>query len=216
MDRIRGTPDGPGRWRFRIDTGGRPLTWAEAALGWRDDRGFRARFVAALTGAEWGPFGPAGWPAWFWETPAVERAGADRAFEWMLIETAAFAGARADPAPFGRRLDGPEPAVAFDNLGRDARLIVPTRPPSTGAAEPELAPYAHLASFVRRAPPARSDALWTRVGTELLAWFERTAAPVWVSTSGLGVHWVHVRLDARPKYVTHAPYRRPPRDRPGT
>jgi len=32
----------------------------------------------------------------------------------------------------------------------------------------------------------------------------------WLSTSGLGIAWLHVRLDERPKYYTHAPYRSPP------
>jgi hypothetical protein len=34
-----------------------------------------------------------------------------------------------------------------------------------------------------------------------------SSAPLWLSTSGLGVAWLHVRLDERPKYYTHAPYR---------
>jgi hypothetical protein len=35
--------------------------------------------------------------------------------------------------------------------------------------------------------------------------------PLWVSTSGLGVSWLHLRFDRRPKYYTHAPYRLSPR-----
>ena len=31
--------------------------------------------------------------------------------------------------------------------------------------------------------------------------------PLWLSTSGAGVAWLHVRLDDRPKYIQHAPYR---------
>jgi len=34
--------------------------------------------------------------------------------------------------------------------------------------------------------------------------------PLWVSTSGLGVAWLHVRLDARPKYYQYTPYREQP------
>jgi len=33
------------------------------------------------------------------------------------------------------------------------------------------------------------------------------AGPPWVSTAGMGVPWLHVRLDTRPKYYRHAPYR---------
>ena len=35
----------------------------------------------------------------------------------------------------------------------------------------------------------------------------RGEAPTWVSTEGSGVAWLHARLDARPKYYHHAPYR---------
>ena len=31
--------------------------------------------------------------------------------------------------------------------------------------------------------------------------------PTWLSTEGSGVPWLHVRLDDRPKYYHHAPYR---------
>lgn len=31
--------------------------------------------------------------------------------------------------------------------------------------------------------------------------------PVWLSISGLGVYWLRIRLDARPKYYQHLPYK---------
>ena len=33
------------------------------------------------------------------------------------------------------------------------------------------------------------------------------AKPVWLSTAGAGVSWLHVRLDDRPKYYGYAPFR---------
>ena len=36
---------------------------------------------------------------------------------------------------------------------------------------------------------------------------ERACVPVWVSTAGAGVSWLHVRLDDRPKYYGYQPYR---------
>jgi len=33
------------------------------------------------------------------------------------------------------------------------------------------------------------------------------AKRVWLSTAGMGVSWLHVRLDDRPKYYGHRPYR---------
>jgi hypothetical protein len=29
---------------------------------------------------------------------------------------------------------------------------------------------------------------------------------MWLSTSGLGVAWLHIRLDSTPKYYQHQPY----------
>ena len=31
--------------------------------------------------------------------------------------------------------------------------------------------------------------------------------PVWLSTAGMGVSWLHLRLDSQPKYYRHGPYR---------
>ena len=31
--------------------------------------------------------------------------------------------------------------------------------------------------------------------------------PIWLSTAGMGVPWLHVRLDSRPKYYAFGPYR---------
>jgi|TARA_B110000114_G_scaffold61516_1_gene65428 hypothetical protein len=32
--------------------------------------------------------------------------------------------------------------------------------------------------------------------------------PVWVSTNGGGVSWLHIRLDAKPKYYQYEPYKK--------
>ncbi len=133
--------------------------------------------------------------ALFWETPPTTSSTRDRPFACILQDAPALAGLRPDPSPFRRELRGP--VSAFWNLGRDAVLVAPEPP---GA-------YAHLAAFCRNAPPRLQRALWARVGVELLAWWDRCDDPVWVSTSGLGVSWLHVRLDACPKYYTHGPYR---------
>ena len=46
---------------------------------------------------------------------------------------------------------------------------------------------------------------WFHIGAAL----ERQlgAQPIWLSTSGLGVFWLHISLDSWPKYFTHEPYR---------
>jgi hypothetical protein len=89
--------------------------------------------------------------------------------------------------------------AAFENLGGDAFLVAPC------PLGPET-DYAHIAAFTRGAPAAQQHALWRRVGESVAR--HVSTRPLWVSTSGLGVIWLHVRLDSRPKYYSYEPYRR--------
>lgn len=87
--------------------------------------------------------------------------------------------------------------VTFPNLDRDATLIVPCPLGS-------LSSYTHLAAFVRSAPEAQRHAFFAALGVTVLTHlFEE---PLWVSTAGMGVYWLHLRLDSRPKYYRHVPY----------
>ena len=68
--------------------------------------------------------------------------------------------------------------------------------------------YTHLKKFVRHAPPNQVDALIREVGREMLQRIEEKGDEnVYLSTSGLGVSWLHMRMDARPKYYTYQPYK---------
>ena len=88
--------------------------------------------------------------------------------------------------------------VTFPNLGADATLVVPCPIGERGC-------YWHLADFLRRGPVDQIDELWRCVA---VAMNDRVGVrPVWLSTAGMGVAWLHIRLDDRPKYYGHAPYR---------
>ncbi len=141
-------------------------------------------------------------PAVFWEcAPADSRSATRAPFACRVLPAPSLAEVRADPRPFGATLADSSEVVTFDNLRGDACLVAPTL-----ALDLDLG--AHLARFVRRAPRAVQRQLWGAVGDALRFWWrDRPQQPVWLSTSGLGVSWLHVRLDCRPKYITHAPYR---------
>ena len=173
-----------------------PLSFAETLQLWQGERDFRAFFLALLAEA---PF-----PAYFWETPPVTRTSVARPFEFVLVDSPALASATPDAAAFGKhfaRADGS--ITTFWNLGRDALLVAPC--PEADCPEAELDVYPHLAAFARGAPEEQQHALWRAVGAAVEA--QLGEAPLWVSTSGLGVYWLHVRLDSWPKYVTFRPYR---------
>lgn len=177
-----------GRCLHHAVTGGEgPLPFRQAMEALVDSAAFRELLLDALSGAAF--------TAFRWETPPVTTATAGRPFEFVLMdapeldrppETSAFRERFTDAA-----------VVDFRNLGGDALLVVPCPRADAGA-------YVHLASFVRRAPAAQVHAFLQAVGEAVL---DRLGAdPLWLSTAGDGVAWLHVRLDSRPKYYTYLPY----------
>jgi hypothetical protein len=173
-----------------ITQNGRALTFADVIAAWRDDSAFRAFYCAQLAAAPY--------PAFFWEMPPIRRGQTDVPYEFMLIRSDALARMPPDEEAFASQFGAAESDVAtFPNLGGDAILVAPKQiaPPQT---------YSHLAAFVRAAPEPQQQALFQALGeaVDLREYDGR----VWISTSGLGVAWLHIRLDTTPKYYQHRPY----------
>jgi len=181
-----------GTLRFRPLLGGGPASWRRVLDLWRDHASFRETFTATLAGV---PF-----RAFRWETPALDAGRLDRPFEWVVVDDPSIDIAP-DPSAFAAHFDKERAVVSFDNLGSDARLIAPCP-----QAEPSA--YTHIGAFVRQAPSRQHHALWRE--TALAVGRCLGERPVWLSTAGGGVAWLHVRLDRQPKYYAHAPYRRHP------
>lgn len=175
------------------------LTRAEVLALWKSDDVFCDAFSACLAGQPLDGFA--------WETPPWSRAGLRLPFECIVADSPALARERANARPFANELNaGPVSAnvVAFPNLGGDAELVVPRDLGGQGD-------YAHLASFLRTAPADQIREAWRLTARGM----ERRLGGqdcFWVSTAGLGVAWVHIRIDSRPKYYRYAPYRTPARD----
>lgn len=134
--------------------------------------------------------------AFFWEVKPVTKSSIEDEFEFVLVGSKFLAKIEADDSYFKKYFEKGEKVVSFPNLGGDAQLIVPTQ---LG----EASWYSHIAKFVRNAPQEQILKLWQRVGQE----YEKLIGekPKWLSTSGLGVYWLHVRIDSRPKYY-HCPF----------
>ena len=189
--KIQATP-GNGTTKFTLYQVGKVLSYVDVIAGWKNDVEFRVFFNELLAGAPY--------VAFFWETPPVRQTTLAAPFEFVLVESKHLAGATADPKPFREHFGAVKPVVEFGNLGRDAYLVVP-------CPLDKLECYPHLAAFVRNAPRDQRDALWKCVDEA----YERqlSAAPkhIWLSTAGLGVAWLHVRIDSSPKYYRYQPYR---------
>lgn len=134
--------------------------------------------------------------AFRWETPPLTSATLHRPFEFVLMDSPGLDRVP-DLTAFQSHFTH-EPVVSFENLGGDAMMVVPCP-----QAPPRV--YVHLAAFLRNAPAAQIRELWRRVGAAVM---DRVSdRPLWLSTAGGGVAWLHVRLDSRPKYYSYPPYR---------
>lgn len=178
--------------RLHIAVDSRPATMGEVLEWWQSDEAFQGAFNMTLAHL---PFA-----AFRWELPAITADTLGQRFECVVLNDPGLAR-RPNPEEFTEHFRNGCEVVAFPNLGGDAILVVPRPIAKHGA-------YGHLAAFTREAPETQQNALWQAVG-EAMA--QRVGAkPVWLSTAGAGVPWLHVRLDDRPKYYGHEPYRRKP------
>jgi hypothetical protein len=174
-----------------IDRQSHPATFADIVQAWREDAAFRSLFSRLLAEA---PFA-----AFRWETPPVTSSTVVGEFEFVILDSPALAR-QPDPEAFAEHFESAtdKGVIVIPNLSGDAIMIVPC---------PLAAPscYGHLAAFVRGAPDWQQQALWQAVGESM----ERRigSLPVWLSTAGGGVSWLHLRLDDRPKYYAFDPYR---------
>lgn len=169
-----------------------PLTVGEVLDLLASNAGFRLFLTEVLKESSFSAFR--------WETPAVTTATLQQPFEFVLVRADGLQR-KSNVSAFQEHFDDSFPVAVFTNLGGDAVMVVPC-PLADGCD------YAHLAGFLRSAPATQIDCLWQAVGEAMLARIGQQ--PVWLSTAGMGVSWLHVRLDSRPKYYAYRPYRREP------
>lgn len=187
------TEDLPGERgrRYFVRSQRKSISNGQAIDSLRHDVGFAAWLNAQLADAPY--------EAFRWETPPVDQRSTDQPWEFVLLNSPNLA------RPPERHLfeehfaDASVPVTVFANLGRNALLIAPTPIAEESA-------YGHLAAFVRHAPETQRLALWKEVGEQANRRIGQR--PVWLSTAGAGVSWLHVRLDDQPKYYGYQPYRR--------
>lgn len=154
----------------------------------------------------------------FFETKrATEASSVVEQFEFVLIDSPSlhsFGQRGADMQSFsehfhkrGDKLYG----VCFHNLRKDAKLIAPRPLGSSSSKATDMQAYSHFGQFVRGAPEEQVRDVFRIVAVEYLKRLRsKSPLPVWLSTSGLGVAWLHFRLDSSPKYYQHRSFAQAP------
>ncbi|MCW1922158.1 hypothetical protein OKA05_06315 [Luteolibacter arcticus] len=169
-----------------------PLSFSEVMRLLETDAEFREFFTLSVQ--------QAGYDSYFWEAPPVTFSTADRPFEFVVVEGASLEFLRPDPKPFSGHFAARagDSVIDFPNLGGDAHLVVPT------PVAADWGYYTHLGRFLREAPSSQIDAFWQTLGKCMR--HRVSTSPLWLSTAGMGVSWLHFRLDSRPKYYRHKAY----------
>lgn len=132
-----------------------------------------------------------------WELPGLRVDDLGNEAEFAVVKSEALASLRADPSAFAEHFERSASGVAvFANFGGSSQLIAP--------CPNEERDYAHLSAFLRNAPEGQMRRFWRRVAQTYISQLGHTER--WLSTAGLGVPWLHARIDPRPKYYQYRPY----------
>lgn len=175
--------------KYSLQEEGAPLSFQQVINYWARDASFRD-YYQQLLGAS--PFA-----AYFWEHPPLTLGTLLQPYEMVLVDSPALARIYPNARPFNKQLGVDQLVVDFLNLSGDTHLVVPNQ---LGDND-----YSHLANFCRQAPTVQAQLLWQQLGQILPQFIQQRTT--WLSTSGLGVHWLHLRISSRPKYYAYAPYR---------
>jgi|LakMenEpi03Aug12_release.lakeMendotaPanAssembly.Ray.scaffolds.fasta_scaffold616745_2 hypothetical protein len=179
--------------RYRLMRDAASLSFSDVLDLWQSDSGFRNYYADLLAESPYA--------AYRWETPALTTGNADQPFQFVLLNSPGFSSRQTDSTTYASYFTADDTkfgVVSFDNLSGDATLVVPS-------PRADMSAYGHLAAFVRNAPKKQIDAFWRIVSDAVRS--KMGHAPLWLSTAGGGVAWLHVRLDSVPKYYGYAPYK---------
>lgn len=129
----------------------------------------------------------------FWEFPQYSANTSNNLAEFMLIESFPFG--QADSSSFAEHLKNKEDnqVVIFKNLSGDTKLIA-INSHNTGNQT-----FCHIMEFMKKTSYENKHNLLIKIGKEMIIYTNSTK-PVYLSTHGHGVPWLHVRICSKPKY----------------
>ena len=121
--------------------------------------------------------------AYFWE---CDRVILNKPFRFVIFNSKTLAKRKQDDDAFEGMINCSRNVILFPSLSKDIHLVVP-------CLKCYSTDYTSLATFSRTAKIKQQYMFWKKVGQNI-------KENDWVSTSGLGVSWLHIRISKRPKY----------------
>ena len=179
--------------RFRFKNGKNNLSFGEVFVLWINNPEFVQFYKAELIKLDF--------EAFYWEHPAVKKEFLEKKYECILQRSKPLEHLPINERAFKDHIHLKEQAVDFMNLGKNARLVVPTK-----KSDKEI--YNHLGKFIRFAEKEQIAEVFKKIGKSMLEEIESQKL-IWLNTAGLGVIWLHIRMDTVPKYYKTSTYKKP-------
>lgn len=175
--------------RFCINEDGSLISHSRFLKLLKNSEAFRNFYNGILAGIDF--------EAFLWENKPVTYKNSHKTYECSLVNSMFLTKKSPDHHTFSQYFDDNKNVVTFPNLGGDALLIAP-------CPHDRKTIYTHIGKFVRNADDKQRHDFWRTTAEKMLASIGRE--PKWLSTSGLGVFWLHIRIDTHPKYYKTKDY----------
>lgn len=177
--------------RFKLKQEDQFLSFQKVFDLWRESSEFTCFYVSLLEEGEYSGL--------FWEHPPLTLIDLNQDYECIIYRTHAFDKKSVDEDAFKDFISSNHLITSFPNLGKNAMLIAPTK-------QNEAACYKHFGIFLQQAGKEQILALFQEIGKLTLEQINEKEQ-IWLNTSGMGVFWLHIRLDTIPKYYKTKRYK---------
>jgi len=196
--------------RFKISDDGRIVTNRQLPVLLQNDDEFVNVLSATIAG-----YDPTTLPGLFFESKPIYKQTLDEEYEFVLISTDKFLGKRQNNKTFKKYWDSYDYqgtsrkySRIFPSLSKRSTMITPVPRKEDGEY---LNYYSNLQDFLIHGLTYDIRAFWNTWGKGLEDWYikiqDGDVPKVCVNTAGLGVYFLHGRLDPKPKYYKFVEYR---------
>lgn len=123
----------------------------------------------------------------------------NKLFEFVIINKPTLKNIKLNTITYKKYFKKNEDIAVFPNLTGDTTLIVPKMLPNVNKNV-----YLNISTFTRFAPINQQILLWKNVFKEI----KKCKHKCFLNTHGLGIGWLHIRIDEKPKYYLFNEYKK--------
>lgn len=167
----------------------KPLKWIEVINLWKSNPAFNNFFTNIINECQFTDY--------FFECPGINlKKIYKQIFEFRLIKYSRLFPSTDLKAFEDQRKNKSKSILVFPNLSHTSILIIPNKEQKSNF---EI--YNSIGSFLRGGTSKQINLFFSQIGITLEKLLQdNQGKKIWLSTHGLGVHWLHIRLDFSPKY----------------